>query len=493
MVRIAQIVLRRFKNINYGEINFTKSKPGTQFQAGADIIGIYGQNGSGKTSVIEAIELIKTLMTGEAYDTDVVLDYFYPGESSFSIELTFNVKTVDKVFTVQYDVTFSRKSRLVWISHERLISKQFDDNRRKWDSKRSLFELDQEAPEAAAVLLPKSSWNYLLNSDQQLKMSLLVSLGVHQQGHLSPMFALQTYKYLRSLELCDFGLYKADLPPSNLVFNGDIFDLQSKSFQTAHNKTLVPLMDIITELSWYFASRVNVFTTLANATCSLNFLSMDILDERGYGRKGHLSVNLFEPGVLKEDDFEVVSSALKRVSGLIGSLVPGLSVKVREVGTQLMDEGDTLAKQVEFLSCRDGVEIPLRCESEGIRKLISFSLRLMEVHSYSDSFLAVDELDSGIFEYLLGELLSVIESFGKGQLLFTAHNLRVLELLPTSEIILATSDPNNRFERFKGVKPTNNPRDQYLRTVSLGGSGSHIYVPTNKYQIDAALCLGGGE
>ena len=117
----------------------------------------------------------------------------------------------------------------------------------------------------------------------------------------------------------------------------------------------------------------------------------------------------------------------------------------------------------------------------------------MEVHSYSDAFLAVDELDSGIFEYLLGELLMVIESFGRGQLLFTAHNLRVLELLPTSEILLATSDCNNRFERFKGVKPTNNPRDQYLRAISLGGSGSHIYMPTDKYSIDAALCLDGDE
>lgn len=493
MVRIARIVLHHFKNINYGEINFTKSRPGANYQPGADILGIYGQNGSGKTSVIEAIELIKTLVVGASYDCNVVLDYFYPGENTFSIELTFNVKTEGKQFTVEYEVAFSRKSQIVWISHEQLFSKQFNDEHNKWDSRRSLFEMSQEAPESAAILFPKNGWNYLLNANQQLKMSLFVSLGVQQQGHTSPLFALQTYKYLRSLELCDFELYKADKPSANQTINKDIFHSQSKSFQDAHKKMLVPLMDIVTELAWYFRFRVNVFTTLANATCSLNVLSMDILDERGHGRKGHLSVNLFEPGVLNEDDFVAVESALRRVSHLIGSLVPGLSVKVREVGTQLVDEGDTVEKQVEFLSCRDGVEIPLRCESEGIRKLISFSLSLMEVHSYSDAFLAVDELDSGIFEYLLGELLMVIESFGRGQLLFTAHNLRVLELLPTSEILLATSDCNNRFERFKGVKPTNNPRDQYLRAISLGGSGSHIYMPTDKYSIDAALCLDGDE
>lgn len=493
MVRIAQIALRHFKNIRYGEINFTKTRPAGQFQPGADVLGIYGQNGSGKTSVIEAVDLVKTLIMGSSFDSDVVLDYFYPGERSFSIELTFNVKSNKVNYIVYYVVVFSRKSRQVWISREQLAAKRFDIDRGKWDSKRMLIDMSQDAPEAAVTILPQSSWSYLLNADQQLKMSLFVSLGVQQQGHVSPLFALQTFKFLRSLELCDFSLYKRELPPANLVIKKDVLDKQTKSFQAAHTRILKPLLDIVTELSLYFSHRVNVFTTLANATCSLNVLSMDILDERAHGRKGHLSVNLFEPGVLKEDDFGAVSSALKRVSSLIGSLVPGLSIKVREVGTQLMDDGNTIAKQVEFLSCRDGVEIPLRCESEGIRKLISFSLCLMEVHSYPDAFLAVDELDSGIFEYLLGELLSVIESFGRGQLLFTAHNLRVLELLPSSEILLSTSDPDNRFVRFKGVKPTNNPRDQYLRAISLGGDGSQLYVPTDKYSIDAALCLDGDE
>lgn len=41
----------------------------------------------------------------------------------------------------------------------------------------------------------------------------------------------------------------------------------------------------------------------------------------------------------------------------------------------------------------------------------------------------IDELDCSIFEYLLGELLSIIEESGRGQLIFTSHNLRPLEKL----------------------------------------------------------------
>ena len=324
-------------------------------------------------------------------------------------------------------------------------------------------------------------------------MSMLVSLGVLQRGNMSPMLSGETTKYLASLRFCDYDLYKRDEPPTHLELNESMLDRQTASFKSAHQDVLTPLFRLLSELDYYFRYRVNVFTTLANATCSLNVLSMDILDDRAFGQKGHLSVNLFKPAVIKEDDFAAVSAAINRVSGLIGTLVPGLSVAVRVIGPQLLDDGDSLAKQVEFLSCRNGVEIPLRCESEGVRKLISFSLCLMEVHSYPDSFLAIDELDSGVFEFLLGQLLSVLESFGKGQLIFTAHNLRVLELLPPSEILLTTSDPNNRFIRFKGVKPTNNMRDQYLRAISLGNSGLQLYDSTDKYSIDAALCLDGDE
>lgn len=41
----------------------------------------------------------------------------------------------------------------------------------------------------------------------------------------------------------------------------------------------------------------------------------------------------------------------------------------------------------------------------------------------------IDELDSGIFEYLLGEMLDLLSKKGKGQLIFTSHNLRPLETI----------------------------------------------------------------
>ena len=55
----------------------------------------------------------------------------------------------------------------------------------------------------------------------------------------------------------------------------------------------------------------------------------------------------------------------------------------------------------ELISERDGFSIPLRFESAGIRKIISTLSLLITVYNNPDMTVAIDEIDSGIFEYLL--------------------------------------------------------------------------------------------
>ena len=63
--------------------------------------------------------------------------------------------------------------------------------------------------------------------------------------------------------------------------------------------------------------------------------------------------------------------------------------------------------------------------------------------------LAVDELDAGIYEYLLGELLRIMQNSGKGQLIFTSHNLYPLETLESNSIVFTTTNPSARYTRIK--------------------------------------------
>lgn len=112
---------------------------------------------------------------------------------------------------------------------------------------------------------------------------------------------------------------------------------------------------------------------------------------------------------------------------------------------------------------------------------------LVDVYAKPGACVAIDEFDSGVFEFLLGEILQVLQDHGKGQLVFTAHNLRPLEVVDKGSLIFTTANPKNRYVPFKGSRESNNLRSQYLRAINLGGQPEVVYEPTNKFAIDGAF------
>ncbi len=71
----------------------------------------------------------------------------------------------------------------------------------------------------------------------------------------------------------------------------------------------------------------------------------------------------------------------------------------------------------------------------------------------------IDELDAGVFEYMLGELLDIFAKSAKGQLIFTSHNLR----------------------------------DVYLRGITLGGQAEVIYEERDSMKIARAFRKAGRD
>jgi hypothetical protein len=55
-----------------------------------------------------------------------------------------------------------------------------------------------------------------------------------------------------------------------------------------------------------------------------------------------------------------------------------------------------------------------------------------------------ERLDAVVFEYLLGELTSIVSEHGKGQLIFTSHNLHQLETIDRGFIALTSVERNSR-------------------------------------------------
>ena len=171
---------------------------------------------------------------------------------------------------------------------------------------------------------------------------------------------------------------------------------------------------------------------------------------------------------------------------VLSQMVPGLTIDVYDFGKQVLQNG-SIGHRVQLISKKNKKEIPLRYESEGIKKIISILQLLIFMYNNPSITVVIDELDSGIFEYLLGEILKIISEKGQGQLIFTSHNLRPLETLDKSCFVFTTTNPNNRYIRLTNVKENNNLRSFYYRDIVLGEQDEVVYDSTNNYEIALAF------
>ena len=200
--------------------------------------------------------------------------------------------------------------------------------------------------------------------------------------------------------------------------------------------------------------------------------------------KGRILLDISKPAVISREEEEFLGNLIDEMNKVLSAIVPRLRIGIYKVGDELTAEGHR-GVAVEIVSYKNDTPIPLRSESVGIIKIISLLSCLLAVYNSRSVCLVIDEFDASIFEFLLGELISVFESGAKGQLIFTSHNLRILEMVGSDSIVFSTANPDNRYIRLK-VKP-GNLRDEYLRSLLLGGTEEDIYEKTDPYEIGKAL------
>ena len=118
--------------------------------------------------------------------------------------------------------------------------------------------------------------------------------------------------------------------------------------------------------------------------------------------------------------FSEIKSQFENINIVLSQIVPGLNVDLHELSPALMKDG-SMGHVVEIVSSRnetdmsvfhnqeaapDGrVHMPFRYESDGIRKIVSVLSLIIDAYNEQSCTIAIDELDAGVFEYLLGEVL----------------------------------------------------------------------------------------
>ena len=447
-VMLKRIALENFKNVKKGEIPLVRKG-----EDGACIAGIYGQNGSGKTAIIDAMGLLKNCLRGVPLDPKVGNSFAFciNVDSEFArFEFEFAIEDNDSETSYKVVYGFSIKkdnngnsTKLVIYNEKLSYSSKNKDSATKFVD---YIDTDTESPFA-----PKAKYDTLVGKDKNKKTNLLVAKKMAEANIASFIFSKE--------------MHDAILPGVT--------------------------RSILERLTQYAENEFFVIRTAYSGRINLNEMPLYIsIGQSENPRTVSLLIPLNKSSVVPSDILQNIEGAVNSINIVLPQIVPNLKVGLKILGKELMTDG-SLGNIVQMTSSKDGHEFPLAMESDGIKKIISILSLLIDVYNNRSITVAIDELDSGIFEYLLGEILRIISEKGKGQLLFTSHNLRPLETLDKSFIIFTTTNPMNRFIRFSGVKTTNNLRDFYYRDIILGEQSEPVYEATNNSEIALAFKLAG--
>lgn len=462
-VRIVGITIQNFKNVISGHLALENPRK----KYSASVLGLYGQNGSGKTALIDAIEILQYALRGVPVP-NYFADYINADSDVATLEFEFRVKLESGSQPVHYTISLSRDldnytpniessaepEKKVLLFNEILKCPIFSGKKVRLGRLMDTTESDIFGPQSKRVAL--------CGSDKKTMTDLLVARRMSESTSRSFLFSRELLTVIRNR-------------------------VQREKDANKLTEELNYYCSIIESLVEYGNHSLFIINTKNSGIISFDTQPLVFkYEEEQVGAAGTMILPLNSAIVLEKREKRLMEKIIGSMNIVLPQIVPGLTISVKTFGTEVMSNGKT-GDRIQLMSHRNGKEIALKYESEGIKKIISILQLLIVVYNNSSITVAVDELDSGVFEYLLGEILRIISEKGKGQLVFTSHNLRPLETLDRGFVAFTTTNPKHRYTRLTNVKETNNLRDFYYRDIMLKEQREELYEPTNNAEIAFAF------
>ena len=455
-IRLSLIEINNFKNVVHGILNFDNPRKAY----GANILGLYGQNGSGKTALIDALHILKYALSGQQllpkYCELIHVDSPY---ASFRYELDAVDPENEDKYRIRYEFKLKKMNKEV--ENTDLLT-------------RNNLEY--------AICIFDEILSYSCNGST-LKQRMMPVVDAQNYDVFGPTTKFSVLTGTDADHYTDLLVEKrlAALTSRSFIFSRKLINLiKTECNHTSHKR-------LFENLVYYGNYNLFVIDMLSQGLISLDTLPLTFkYEEEGIGAVGDIHLSLKSSTPVPTDAIDVVESVLYSMNIVLSQIVPGLQIGIKHLKPEMAKDGSTV-NYIQLISKKNKKEIPLHCESEGIKKIISILNLLIAVYNRKSVTVAIDELDNGIFEYLLGELLQIIAEKGQGQLIFTSHNLRPLETLDRGFIAFTTVNPSNRYIRLSNVKSNNNLRDFYYRDILLGEQSESIYEATNNFEIALAF------
>jgi len=389
-----------FKSFSKGLINFENKNNKTA----KHLIAIYGENGSGKTNIVDAFRILKfsTLTT-----------FFSEAFTKFQSILGDDLPDSDKLSKLEgikewYITMRFRDITSLLENTPRINSKE--DTRLVYN-----FSIDGM----------KGSYEITYDYNCKLKSESLYYLVNKNRGKL---FSIER---------------DGDGTELQINLNRGIF--KTASLRNELKDSVLKLWGKHTFLSIYkqFENHINESYVLDNVSKNFRavleeFEKIVIWTDEVKGpfiqHKTFLS-DLESGSIDKEDLFK-----LKKCENVIFSYFSSLYADIKDIKYKVKENESKIDYQLYVIKNISGeaVEIPFYLESNGTRNL----LELLQVFfsAINGNIVIVDEIDQGIHDILMNNIIRNVSESLAGQLVFTTHDTFLLQELPPSSAYFINLD-----------------------------------------------------
>ena len=279
IVRLQGLELRNIKNVEFGKIEMPNSYQNERKYNNSEILGIYGQNGSGKTAVIDAMYFLQKFMTGESIEKKLT-DYINMKKDNAELKASFIIFEDNIKYDVDYNICIGRgKDNSAFIKKESLgCSKIIED--KKINNKTIFMEFERDKEED--IFTPKKRLEELLNENKEDKTDLIVAKKMAEKSNCSYIFGANSRE---------------------IFFKNYAGKFQQYSF-------------IIKRLFEFAVKDLFVINNVHSGVISANIvLPMAFrIDSENSGVKGDLPVSLLETTILDKDDLKILRNIIKEIN-----------------------------------------------------------------------------------------------------------------------------------------------------------------------------------
>lgn len=423
---IKSIEIKNFKTIKDSKIEFKRN-----------LSAIYGPNGTGKTAIIEVLDIMKSyfinpFMKCEALEKKI-LKGISIGEKNLIIDIIFSIDEFDYKILVEFN-KYTDDS--LYVSREELSFKETNSKRKFKNIVKIVNNENLLSPEIYIENSTKNNFDIL-------EKSILSQIEGGAKRFINDFANLSSYLSLI-------------MKYANIKDNEKVSVPEKLSLVMTHfNKIEKIFLDMV------------IITLEEQALYNLNLLiPMNIHTNKAHGT---LAVNYRDSigNIYTEKEAEILEETVKEINSIFSTIIPNSKLSTERKITSL--EGEELKVGVNIYVEREGRKLLLDQESTGVIKLVSLLSIILYYIKDKNAIVAIDEFDIHIFEYLLALFLEKVTLYAKGQLIFTAHNLLPMEKLDKESIIISTKDEKKgvSYVYLKGASVTTNLRQKYLRSQTM--------------------------